>query len=48
MEKFAKRRRDLMDKLKRCEAELEAKRAESTKLKQKFKVKLHRTVLIIQ
>ncbi|XP_054470939.1 N-myc-interactor isoform X2 [Anoplopoma fimbria] len=32
------RRRDLLDKLKRCQAGLEAKRAESKKLKQKFKV----------
>ncbi|XP_031725870.1 N-myc-interactor [Anarrhichthys ocellatus] len=32
------RRQDLLDKLKRCQAALEAKRAESTKLKQKFKI----------
>lgn len=36
--KLGKRRRDLLDKLKRCQVELEAKRAESSKLKQKFKV----------
>ncbi|KAG7239129.1 hypothetical protein INR49_030010 [Caranx melampygus] len=38
VEKFAKCRQDLLDKLKRCQAELEARRAESTKLKQKFKI----------
>ncbi|XP_068581310.1 N-myc-interactor [Cebidichthys violaceus] len=32
------RRQDLLDKLKRCQAALEAKKAESAKLKQKFKV----------
>ncbi|XP_056244880.1 N-myc-interactor [Seriola aureovittata] len=36
--KLAKRKQDLLDKLMRCQAELEAKRAESTKLKQKFKI----------
>ncbi|XP_034417274.1 N-myc-interactor [Cyclopterus lumpus] len=32
------RRHDLLNKLKQCQAALEAKRAESTKLKQKFKI----------
>ncbi|KAL3056813.1 hypothetical protein OYC64_019316 [Pagothenia borchgrevinki] len=32
------RRQALLDKLKRCQTELEAKRAESTKLKHKFKI----------
>ncbi|XP_044073644.1 N-myc-interactor [Siniperca chuatsi] len=36
--KLGKRRQDLLDKLRRCQDELEAKRAESTKLKQKFKI----------
>ncbi|XP_040913614.1 N-myc-interactor [Toxotes jaculatrix] len=36
--KFSKRKQDLLDKLRTCQAELEAKRAESTKLKQKFKI----------
>ncbi|XP_022609628.1 N-myc-interactor-like [Seriola dumerili] len=36
--KLAKRKQDLLGKLMRCQAELEAKRAESTKLKQKFKI----------
>ncbi|XP_073329989.1 N-myc-interactor-like [Pagrus major] len=36
--KLGKRRQDLLDKLKRYQTELEAKRAESTKLKQKFKI----------
>ncbi|XP_071340791.1 N-myc-interactor isoform X2 [Trachinotus anak] len=35
---LAKRKQDLLEKLRRCQAELEAKRAESTKLKQKFKI----------
>ncbi|XP_026150926.1 N-myc-interactor [Mastacembelus armatus] len=35
---LAKRKQDLLDKLSRCQAELEAKRAESNKLKQKFKI----------
>lgn len=39
MEKFAKHRQDLLDKLKRYQDKLEAKRAESAKLKQKFKVR---------
>uniref|UniRef100_A0A8C9YQ44 NID domain-containing protein n=1 Tax=Sander lucioperca TaxID=283035 RepID=A0A8C9YQ44_SANLU len=32
------RKKDLQDKLKRCQTQLEARRAESTKLKQKFKI----------
>ncbi|KAI3355944.1 hypothetical protein L3Q82_004495 [Scortum barcoo] len=36
--KLGKRKQDLLNKLKRCQDELEAERAESTKLKQKFKV----------
>ncbi|KAG8000999.1 N-myc-interactor, partial [Nibea albiflora] len=35
---LGKRRQDLLDKLKRYQAQLEAKKAESTKLKQKFKI----------
>ncbi|XP_029980501.1 N-myc-interactor [Sphaeramia orbicularis] len=35
---LGKRKQDLMDKLKRCQAELEAKRSESMKLRQKFKI----------
>ncbi|XP_049450830.1 N-myc-interactor [Epinephelus fuscoguttatus] len=36
--KLGKRRQDLLDKVKRCQADLEAKRVESTQLKQKFKI----------
>ncbi|KAF0025995.1 hypothetical protein F2P81_020732 [Scophthalmus maximus] len=36
--KLAKRKQDLLDKLKMCQDQLESKRAESTKLKQKFKI----------
>ncbi|XP_035533114.1 N-myc-interactor [Morone saxatilis] len=36
--KLGKRKQDLLDQLKRYQDELEAKRAESTKLKQKFKI----------
>lgn len=36
--KLGKRKHDLLDKLKRCQAELKAKRTESSKLKQKFKI----------
>ncbi|KAM3862356.1 N-myc-interactor [Diretmus argenteus] len=36
--KLEKGNQGLMDRLKRCKAELESKRAESTKLKQKFKI----------
>ncbi|XP_029315544.1 N-myc-interactor isoform X2 [Cottoperca gobio] len=36
--KLDKRRHDLLDRLKRCQTQLEAKRAQSTKLKQKFKI----------
>ncbi|XP_035030744.1 N-myc-interactor [Hippoglossus stenolepis] len=36
--KVSKRKQDLLDKLKRFQAELQNKRAESTKLKQKFKI----------
>lgn len=35
---LGQRKQDLMDKLKRCQAELEAKRSESMKLRQKFKI----------
>ncbi|TMS06143.1 N-myc-interactor [Larimichthys crocea] len=35
---LGKRRQDLLDKLKRYQAQLEAKQAETTKLKQKFKI----------
>ncbi|XP_070694834.1 N-myc-interactor isoform X2 [Pempheris klunzingeri] len=35
---FDKRRQDLLGKLRRCKAELEAKRAKSAQLKQKFKI----------
>ncbi|KAF1382223.1 hypothetical protein PFLUV_G00141450 [Perca fluviatilis] len=35
---LARRKKDLQDKLKRCQDQLEARRAESTKLKQKFKI----------
>lgn len=35
-----KRRLDLVDKLNRCKVEMEAKRAESMKLKRKFKVSM--------
>lgn len=35
---LGKRRRNLLDKLRRCQVELEAKRDESVKLRQKFKV----------
>ncbi|XP_070771343.1 N-myc-interactor [Enoplosus armatus] len=38
MLKLGKRTQDLLDKLRRCHDELEAKRAETTKLKQKFKI----------
>ena len=40
--KLGKRRQDLLDKLKNHQAELEAKRAESIKLKQKFKVGINK------
>lgn len=36
--KLGQRRQNLLDKLKRCQAELEARRAESTRLKQNFKI----------
>ncbi|KAA8578511.1 hypothetical protein FQN60_012563 [Etheostoma spectabile] len=35
---LARRRKDLLDKLKSCQAQLEVRRVESTKLKQKFKI----------
>ncbi|XP_029386326.1 N-myc-interactor [Echeneis naucrates] len=38
IEKFAKCKQDLLEKLRRYQAELELKRAESTKLEQKFKI----------
>lgn len=36
--KLAKRKRDLLEKLRRIQAELEARRAQSARLKQKFKI----------
>nr|XP_046260294.1 N-myc-interactor isoform X2 [Scatophagus argus] len=36
--KLGKCKQDLLDKLRRCQVELQAKKAESTKLKQKFKM----------
>ncbi|CAB1421862.1 unnamed protein product [Pleuronectes platessa] len=36
--KLSKRKSDLLDKLRGCQADLQNKRAESTKLKQKFKI----------
>ncbi|XP_026232056.1 N-myc-interactor [Anabas testudineus] len=38
IQKLDKSKQDLLDKLKRCQAELNKKKAESTKLKQKFKI----------
>ncbi|XP_078119189.1 N-myc-interactor [Sander vitreus] len=35
---LARRKKDLQDNLKRCQTQLEARRVESTKLKQKFKI----------
>lgn len=45
--KFDKSRQDLLDKLKRNQAKLESKRADSTKLKQKFKVGMKTFIWII-
>ncbi|XP_037542695.1 N-myc-interactor [Nematolebias whitei] len=38
IQKLSKQKQDLLDKLRRCQDQLEAQRAESTKLKQKFKI----------
>ncbi|TDH07250.1 hypothetical protein EPR50_G00121600 [Perca flavescens] len=38
IQQLARRKKDLQDKLKRCQDQLEARRVESTKLKQKFKI----------
>lgn len=38
IQKLGKGKQELMDELKRCQAELEAKRAECTRMQQKFKV----------
>lgn len=38
IQQIVKRKKDLMDKLKRCRAQLEAKKTESSKLQQKFKI----------
>lgn len=44
---LGKRRQDLLDKLKRYQAQLEAKQAETTKLKQKFKVGMKKVLRTI-
>ncbi|KAM4561309.1 N-myc-interactor isoform 1-T1 [Fundulus diaphanus] len=38
IQRLSKHKQDILDKLRRCKAELEAKRAETSKLKHKFKI----------